>query len=299
MTNAEGEVKEYYVPAETEEEKLFATGITQGINFDKYEKIKVQVTGENPVAPISSFEEANLRKLLMENIVKSGYKKPTPIQRYGIATILGKRDLMACAQTGSGKTAAFLLPILHKLLEDGADSNAGACPQKPQAVIVAPTRELAIQIKDEARKFSASSVLKCCVAYGGTSTGFQISTLMRGCNVLIATPGRLMDFVDKGKVSFEDVRYLVLDEADRMLDMGFLPEMTRICSSAQMPAKGERQTLMFSATFADEVQNLAKDMLNDYLFLVVGMVGAACDDVTQSVWEVDKFSKRDKLVEIL
>jgi len=299
MTNAEGEVKEYYVPAETEEGKLFATGITQGINFDKYEKIKVQVTGENPVPPISSFEEANLRKLLMENIVKSGYKKPTPIQRYGIATILGKRDLMACAQTGSGKTAAFLLPILHQLLEDGAENHAGDCPQKPQAVIVAPTRELAIQIKDEARKFCLGSVLKCVVAYGGTSSMFQLSTLFKGCNVLICTPGRLMDFVDKGKISFEDVKYLVLDEADRMLDMGFLPEVQRICNSAGMPKKGDRQTLMFSATFADEVQQLAKDLLNDYLFQVVGMVGGACDDVTQYVFEVDKFAKRDKLVEIL
>jgi len=299
VESEDGTKREIYVPTETADGDLFASGISQGINFEKYEKIKVMCTGENAPAPIKSFDAAGLRSILNDNIKKSGYSNPTPVQKYAMPIIMGKRDLMACAQTGSGKTAAFLLPILHKLLEDGVDSNAGACPQKPQAVIVAPTRELAIQIKDEARKFSSSSVLKCVVAYGGTSTGFQLSTLMRGCNVLIATPGRLMDFVDKGKVSFEDVRYLVLDEADRMLDMGFLPEVNRICSAAQMPAKGERQTLMFSATFADEVQNLAKDLLNDYLFLVVGMVGAACDDVTQSVWEVDKFAKRDKLVEIL
>lgn len=295
----DGTKREIYVPTETAEDQLFAGGISQGINFDKYEKIKVKCSGENAPAPIKSFESAGLRQILNDNIKKSGYSNPTPVQKYAVPIIMGKRDLMACAQTGSGKTAAFLLPILHKLLEDGVDSNAGACPQKPQAVIVAPTRELAIQIKDEARKFSSSSVLKCVVAYGGTSTGFQLNTLMRGCNVLIATPGRLMDFVDKGKVSFEDVRYLVLDEADRMLDMGFMPEVTRIVNSAGMPAKGERQTLMFSATFADEVQNLAKDLLENYLFLVVGMVGAACDDVTQTVCEVDKFAKRDKLVEIL
>jgi len=298
-TMEDGTVKEYYVPKEQEEDKLFDSGITQGINFAKYDKISVQVTGENKVAPVKTFAEVNLRKLLMDNVTKAGYTVPTPIQKYGLPTILAKRDLMACAQTGSGKTAAFLLPILHRLLEDGCETNAGDCPQKPQAVIVAPTRELAIQIKDEARKFSAGSVLKCVVAYGGTSTMFQLSTLFKGCNVLIATPGRLMDFVDKGKVSFEDVKYLVLDEADRMLDMGFMPDITRICESAQMPAKGERQTLMFSATFADEVQTLAKDMLHDYLFAVVGMVGGACDDVTQSVLEVDKFAKRDKLKEIL
>jgi len=295
----DGTKREIYVPKEVEEDNLFAGGISQGINFDKYEKIQVKVSGENVPAPIKTFEEADLRKLLAENVKKSGYTRPTPIQKHAIPFIKAKRDVMACAQTGSGKTAAFLLPILHQLLEDGCESHAGDSPQKPQAVIVAPTRELAIQIKDEARKFASTSVLKCVVAYGGTSTGFQLTTLFRGCNVLIATPGRLMDFVDKGKVSFEEVKYLVLDEADRMLDMGFMPEVTRIVNSGGMPAKGERQTLMFSATFADEVQNLAKDLLNDYLFIVVGMVGAACDDVTQTVWEVDKFSKRDKLVEIL
>jgi len=298
-TKEDGQVVEYYVPAEADEDKLFAAGITQGINFDKYDKIEVRTTGENAPGPIKTFEDANLRKLIMENVLKSGYKKPTPIQRHGISTILAKRDLMACAQTGSGKTAAFLLPILHQLLEDGAETNAGECPQKPQAVIVAPTRELAIQIKDEARKFCLGSVLKCVVAYGGTSSMFQLSTLFKGCNVLICTPGRLMDFVDKGKISFEDVKYLVLDEADRMLDMGFLPEVQRICNSAGMPKKGERTTLMFSATFSDEVQLLAKDLLENYIFKVVGMVGGACDDVTQVVWEVDKFAKREKLVEIL
>ena len=160
-----------------------------------------------------------LRQILRDNIEKSGYKRPTPIQKYAIPIIANKRDLMACAQTGSGKTAAFLLPILHNILEDECDPHSGDCPQKPQAVVVAPTRELALQIKEEARKFALQSVAKAVVAYGGTSTGFQMSQLFKGCNVLIATPGRLMDFVEKGKVSFEDCRYLVLDEADRMLDM--------------------------------------------------------------------------------
>lgn len=295
----DGQKREIYVPTEVADDDLFKAGISQGINFDKYENIKVKCTGDNVPPPIKSFQSAGLRTLLNENVLKSGYTKPTPVQKHAIPCILQKRDLMACAQTGSGKTAAFLLPILHSLLEDGCDSHSGECPQKPQAVVVAPTRELAIQIKDEARKFSSSSVMRCVVAYGGTSSGFQLSVLMRGCNVLIATPGRLMDFVDRGKVSFEEVRYLVLDEADRMLDMGFLPEITRITSSAGMPRKGERQTLMFSATFPDEVQNLAKDHLSDYLFLVVGMVGAACDDVTQVVLPVDKFSKRETLTGIL
>ncbi len=150
-----------------------------------------------------------------------------------------------------------VLRIIHRILEDGCESHSGDMPQKPQAVIVAPTRELAIQIKDEARKFSNGSVVNATVAYGGTSTGYQINQLMRGTNVLIATPGRLMDFVDKGKVSFEELKFLVLDEADRMLDMGFHPEVLRICSHSTMPAKGTRQTLMFSATFPSSVQHLA------------------------------------------
>ena len=136
---------------------------------------------------------------------------------------------MACAQTGSGKTAAFLLPILHKLMEEGCESGAGESPQKPQAIIVAPTRELAIQIKDEARKFSQGSMMRCNIAYGGTSVGFQLSNLFRGTNILIATPGRLMHFVEHEKVAFDEVRFLVLDEADRMLDLGFLPDIQRIC----------------------------------------------------------------------
>ena len=172
-----------------------------------------------------------LRQLLRDNVAKSGYKKPTPIQKYAIPIIMNKRDLMACAQTGSGKTAAFLLPILHNILEDECDPHTGDAPQKPQAVVVAPTRELALQIKEEARKFALQSVAKAVVAYGGTSTGYQLTQLFKGCNVLIATPGRLMDFVEKGKVSFEDCRYLVLDEADRMLDMVTYIYLFSYCSA--------------------------------------------------------------------
>jgi len=150
-----------------------------------------------------------------------------------------------------------MLPILHNLLEDGNAAEMGQ-PQCPQAVVVAPTRELAIQIKDEGRKFATDSVLKVVVCYGGTSVGFQRATLERGCNVLIATPGRLMDFVEKGAVSFSKLKYLILDEADRMLDMGFLPDIKKMLEVGSMPEKGERQTLMFSATFPSDVQLLAK-----------------------------------------
>ncbi len=149
--------------------------------------------------------------------------------------------------------------------------------------MIAPTRELAIQIKDEARKFAQGSMIKSVVVYGGTSVQFQSEQLTsKGVNVLIATPGRLLDFVEKGKVSFGKLRFLILDEADRMLDMGFMPDVQRMVSNSSMPKKGERQTLMFSATFPTEVQEVAREFLDNYLFLTVGIVGGACTDVAQT-----------------
>jgi len=292
--------REIYVPPpEASEDSLFELGIACGINFEKFDKIPVKVSGENAPSPIPTFESMGLREHLLGNIKKSGYLKPTPIQKTAIPCVMANRDLMGCAQTGSGKTAAFLVPIIHKILEDGADPHTGEEPQKPEAIVVAPTRELAIQIKEEARKFSSGTVIKPVVAYGGTSVGFQLSNLFKGCNILIATPGRLLDFVEKGKVSFSNVKYLVLDEADRMLDMGFLPDITKIACHESMPKKGERKTLMFSATFPDTVQHMALDFLQDYLFLTIGIVGGASKDVTQTVFEVEKFSKREKLLELL
>jgi len=238
-----------------------------------------------------------LRQLLRDNVAKSGYKKPTPIQKYAIPIIMNKRDLMACAQTGSGKTAAFLLPILHNILEDECDPHTGDAPQKPQAVVVAPTRELALQIKEEARKFALQSVAKAVVAYGGTSTGYQLTQLFKGCNVLIATPGRLMDFVEKGKVSFEDCRYLVLDEADRMLDMGFEPQVRKIVSQI----RPDRQTLMWSATWPREVQKLARDICKeDPVHINVGALDLrTAHTIRQYVEVVQESDKRGRLKRLL
>jgi len=300
MTDEEGKIREIYVPQEEGDDTLFQHGITSGINFSKYSKIPIKVTGENVPPGISSFASAGLRQILVDNISKSGYKEPTPVQKRTLPIVMAGRDVMACAQTGSGKTAAFLLPIIHKLIEEQADGKAGAACQEPQCVVITPTRELAIQIKDEARKFALGSMIKSVVAYGGTSVGFQLSTLVKGCNILICTPGRMLDFVDKGKVSFASLKYLVLDEADRMLDMGFMPDIQRCVSNPTMPKKGDRQTLMFSATFPDEVQRSASDFLTkDYLFVTVGVVGGACSDVAQTFYQMTRFEKRDKLKEIL
>merc|ERR1711872_70728 len=161
----------------------------------------------------------------------------------------------------------------------------------------------AIQIHNEARKFAQGSMMKSVVAYGGTSVFYQASQLQRGCNILVATPGRLLDFVEKGRVSLSHCKFLVLDEADRMLDMGFMPEIQKMVEDPNMPKKapeGERQTLMFSATFPDEVQESAQEFLaQDYLFVTIGLVGGACSDVRQEFHEVPKFEKRTKLEELM
>ncbi|KAL1115904.1 hypothetical protein AAG570_006193 [Ranatra chinensis] len=292
--------REVYEPPEpsNEEEFVFSSGISSGINFDKYDRIHVRVTGDTVVPPCTGFEDCGLREIVLQNVKKSNYRKPTPVQKNAMPIIMAGRDLMACAQTGSGKTAAFLLPIINVLLSDPRNLIISDCIE-PQAVIVSPTRELTLQIYHEARKFAHSSFVKVLVAYGGTSVSYQASQIARGCHILVATAGRLNDFVNRGRVNFSSVRFFVLDEADRMLDMGFLPAIEQMLDHPTMVPSTERQTLMFSATFPEDIQTLAGRYLNNYLFLVVGIVGGACADVEQSFYEVEKYEKRNKLIEIL
>ncbi|XP_042637375.1 probable ATP-dependent RNA helicase DDX4 [Orycteropus afer afer] len=286
-------------PPPEDEDSIFAHYQT-GINFDKYDTILVEVSGHDAPPAILTFEEANLCQTLNNNIAKAGYTKLTPVQKYSIPIILAGRDLMACAQTGSGKTAAFLLPILAHMMRDGITASRFKELQEPECIIVAPTRELVNQIYLEARKFSFGTCVRAVVIYGGTQLGHSIRQIVQGCNVLCATPGRLMDIIGKEKIGLRQVKYLVLDEADRMLDMGFGPEMKKLISSPGMPSKEQRQTLMFSATFPEEIQRLAGEFLkSNYLFVAVGQVGGACRDVQQTVLQVGQYSKREKLVEIL
>jgi len=206
--NKEEKKREIYVPEEpTDAETLFGSSISAGINFDNFDKIEVHVTGKGNenIKQINTFEEGNLREFLIENIKKSGYTKPTPIQKYSIPIITAKRDLMACAQTGSGKSASFILPILNVIMSENNTMNPG----KPQCLIVAPTRELAIQIRDEAMKFASGSFVKVCLAYGGAASRYQTENITQGCHILVATPGRLIDFVNKSVVSFEDLKFIV------------------------------------------------------------------------------------------
>jgi len=297
----ESRPRENYARKEVDIEELWANNINSGINFSKYDNIKVKVDGENQPSPISKFANAGLGALLSSNVKRAGYETPTPVQKNALPIIMAGRDLMACAQTGSGKTAAFLLPMINKMIETRADGRPAEGGRVfPQAIIITPTRELAIQIHDEARKFSSgSSVVSQCI-YGGTSVMSQRGELSRhGCNILVATPGRLLDFVERGTVGFKQVQFLVLDEADRMLDMGFMPDIRRCVDNVSMPAKNLRQTLMFSATFPEEIRRSARDFLHNQLFLQVGLVGGACTDVKQSFHQASKFEKRDKLLKIL
>ena len=271
---------------------MFGTGISAGINFDQFDKIEVKVTGDDieEILPLKDFETSGLRDFLMANVKRSGYTKPTPIQKYAIPIITANRDLMGCAQTGSGKTAAFILPILDKIMK----GNDVSTPGQPLCLIIAPTRELVIQIFEEARKFAIKSWVKVAIAYGGTASRNQGENIAKGCHILVATPGRLMDYVGKSIITFESLKYFVLDEADRMLDMGF---KTNIDEIAKHPTfnKESCQTLMFSATFPDEIQRLASTYLKKYVYLAVGIVGGASSDVDQEFIEVDKFKKRAKL----
>ncbi|XP_060151403.1 probable ATP-dependent RNA helicase DDX4 isoform X3 [Globicephala melas] len=290
----------YIPPPPPEDENSIFAHYQTGINFDKYDAILVEVSGHDVPPAILTFEEANLCQTLNSNIAKAGYTKLTPVQKYSIPIILGGRDLMACAQTGSGKTAAFLLPILAHMMRDGVTASRFKELQEPECIIVAPTRELISQIYLEARKFSFGTCVRAVAIYGGTQLGHSIRQIVQGCNILCATPGRLMDIIRKEKIGLRQVKYIVLDEADRMLDMGFGPEMKKLISCPGMPSKEQRQTLMFSATFPEEIQRLAGEFLkSNYLFVAVGQVGGACRDVQQTILQVGQYSKREKLVEIL
>lgn len=262
---------------------------TAGIDFDKYDAIPVQISGRNTedLKGISRFSEAKLTESLFDNLRRCGYDRPTPVQKHSVPIVCGGRDVMACAQTGSGKTCGFMLPCLESLLRSGPPTwmPRGRPKACPCALVLAPTRELASQIHEESCKFAYETGVKCCIVYGGADMREQRMELEKGCDVLIATPGRLTDMHDRGNISLELIQFFILDEADRMLDMGFEPQVRQIVEKTNMGAKSKypRQSMMFSATFAREVQGMAADFLNDYVFITVGRVGAAAETVEQSV----------------
>ncbi|KAG5934373.1 DEAD-box ATP-dependent RNA helicase [Claviceps sorghi] len=278
-----------------------------GINFEKYDDIPVEASGHDVPEPVNQFSTPPLDEHLCRNIELAHYKVPTPVQKYSIPIVSGGRDLMACAQTGSGKTGGFLFPILSQAFLNGPSpvpaNAAGQFGRQrkayPTSLILAPTRELVSQIYEEARKFAYRSWVRPCVVYGGADIGSQLRQIERGCDLLVATPGRLVDLLERGRISLCNIKYLVLDEADRMLDMGFEPQIRRIVEGEDMPTVANRQTLMFSATFPRDIQMLARDFLKDYVFLSVGRVGSTSENITQKVEFVEDGDKRSVLLDIL
>jgi ATP-dependent RNA helicase DDX3X len=278
-----------------------------GINFEKYDDIPVEASGQGVPEPVTRFTNPPLDDHLLSNIELSGYKVPTPVQKYSIPIVMGGRDLMACAQTGSGKTGGFLFPILAQAFQHGPSppppqAGGGFGRQRkayPTSLILAPTRELVSQIFEEARKFAYRSWVRPCVVYGGADIGSQLRQIERGCDLLVATPGRLVDLIERGRISLASIKYLVLDEADRMLDMGFEPQIRRIVEGEDMPPTAARQTLMFSATFPRDIQMLARDFLKEYIFLSVGRVGSTSENITQKIEYVEDGDKRSVLLDIL
>jgi len=196
---------------------------TTGINFDNYDKIPIEVTGENAPDPIDIYSAETIGDDLFRNTQLCGYTRPTPVQKYSVPIGIAGRDLMACAQTGSGKTAGFLFPVLMSMIQKGGQETPENARRRtyPEALILAPTRELAQQIYDEAQRFSYATGIAPVVIYGGADVRDQLRQIDRGCDLLVATPGRLVDMIERGRIAMENVRFLVLDEADRMLDMGF------------------------------------------------------------------------------
>ncbi|KAH7166015.1 ATP-dependent RNA helicase ded1 [Dactylonectria macrodidyma] len=278
-----------------------------GINFEKYDDIPVEASGQDVPEAVTQFSTPPLDEHLCRNIELAHYKVPTPVQKYSIPIVMGGRDLMACAQTGSGKTGGFLFPILSQAFINGPSPVPGGAANQfgrqrkayPTSLILAPTRELVSQIYDESRKFAYRSWVRPCVVYGGADIGSQLRQIERGCDLLVATPGRLVDLIERGRISLCNIKYLVLDEADRMLDMGFEPQIRRIVEGEDMPGVQDRQTLMFSATFPRDIQMLARDFLKDYVFLSVGRVGSTSENITQKVEYVEDVDKRSVLLDIL
>jgi ATP-dependent RNA helicase RhlE len=234
-----------------------------------------------------SFSNLGLMPELLRAVEEKGYTAPTPIQAGTIPAILSGRDVLAGAQTGTGKTAAFVLPILQHLMQGSGTA--------PRALVLTPTRELAAQIADNATGYGRYLKMRTAVVFGGVGINPQIDQLRRGCDLLIATPGRLLDLSEQGALDLSRIQYFVLDEADRMLDMGFIHAIRRVLKL--LPPK--RQNLMFSATYSDDIRSLAQRFLHDPVNVEVASRNSTAERVTQSLYRVPKDSKRHLLAHLI
>src|SRR5436309_6749623 len=244
----------------------------------------------------SSFAELGLRAELLRAVAEAGYTTPTPIQTQAIPLILAGKDVMGGAQTGTGKTAGFALPILHKLAPT-ANTSPSPARHPVRALILAPTRELAIQVEEFFRTYGKYTGLRSTVVFGGVDIKQQLPIVRGGVEILVATPGRLLDHVEQKSLYLGQVEILVLDEADRMLDMGFIPDIKRIM--ALLPATARRQNLLFSATFSNEIKKLADALLNEPQLIEVARRNTTAETVTQSVYKLPADQKRALLAHVV
>ena len=240
-----------------------------------------------------SFKDLGLSDSVLDAIQPLGYEKPTPIQEQAIPHVIDGKDLLGCAQTGTGKTAAFALPMVHVLGSRPPKSQGRTKPVR--GLILTPTRELASQIDENLRKYMACSNLRTTVVFGGTPQRRQVDAIRRGVDIIVATPGRLLDLCNQGHIRLGDIEFLVLDEADTMLDMGFLPDITKIIKMC--PA--DRQTLFFSATMPANIVKLSSNILTDPISVQIEAVSSAAETVDQKVYYVRQSDKKDLIVHIL
>jgi ATP-dependent RNA helicase DeaD len=238
------------------------------------------------VEPRGGFHELSLSPLLLQALDRAGYREPTPIQAAFIPEALTGRDVIGQAQTGTGKTAAFLLPFLHHWRDDNRPG--------PQAIVLAPTRELVVQVSEEAAKLSPHRHCRTVPIYGGQRFGSQLSLLKRGCNIVVGTPGRVLDHLSRGTLTFERVRYVVLDEADRMLDIGFRPDIERILRRCPQ----ERQTLLLSATLPPPVLRLAQRYMVDPININLSPEKITVENIRQTYFTVDEDRKFELLLKV-
>jgi ATP-dependent RNA helicase RhlE len=252
---------------------------------------RMRAPGPEGISVLTTFSQLGLAEPVLRAVTAEGYDTPTPIQARAIPLFLTGRDMVGLAQTGTGKTAAFVLPLLTRLLADNKKAPGLSC----RALILAPTRELAAQIGASVAAYGKFTGLTHTVVYGGAKAGPQIRALARGVDVLVATPGRLLDHMQAGKLRLDLTRTVVLDEADQMLDLGFMPAIRRILQAAARP----RTTVMFSATMPQAIRQLADDFLDDPATISVSAPSRPIEAITQNVFYVDGGAKPDALIDLL
>ena len=238
-----------------------------------------------------TFKELNLSSEILRALDETGYTSPTPIQAQAIPVVLENKDVLGCAQTGTGKTAAFVIPMLEQIAKSKSRDNK----RKVRGLIVTPTRELAIQIGENFREYGKYTNMNCTVIFGGVKQGKQTASLKNGVDVIVATPGRLLDLMQQGFISLRDIEHFVLDEADRMLDMGFIHDVKKLLK--HLPQK--RQSLFFSATMSPDIIKLSNEILDRPVEIAVTPKSSTAEIINQSIYFVDKGNKKNLLLHLL